>query len=487
MFRPVDYALFFVVVGLTVVVAFLGSRWRAADLSRISEWSIGGRRFGAFIVWFLMGADIYTAYSLISIPGAAFSTGGFILYAVAYGSISYPFLYIVATKLYRISRRRGYITAGDYVRDRFDSEVLSLLISLTGIIAMLPYIALQVVGIRYVLEAMGFPVLPSFIIAYLLVAAFVAVSGLRGPALASLVKDAILWAVIITVVVYLGVKFSGFGPIFAEVGPSHYLISGNLMVGYMTLALASGISWLLFPNLLTGLLSSRSEDVIRKNSVFLPLYQVWLVFLAIMGLVALAKGLVPSKVSSLAFPSVLYAYFNSTFTALAFAGIVIGSMVPAALQSLGAANLVTRNIYLQFINRGASEPQQVLWGRVSVFILIAASLAFALTPAASGLIFYLLTFAYAWLLQTLPAIIISMYWYSLDKYSVAVGWAAGTAVTTYGLFTVRFSSSLLPWMYDIYAGFLGLAVNLAVMLAIHGVVRISGVRVTSRLRTEELE
>jgi len=99
-----------------------------------------------------------------------------------------------------------------------------------------------------------------------------------------------------------------------------------------------------------------------------------------------------------------------------------------------------------------------------VFILIAASLAFALTPAASGLIFYLLTFTYAWLLQTLPAVIISMYWYSLDKYSVAVGWAAGTAVTTYGLFTVRFSSSLLPWMHNVYACFLGLAVNLEVTL-----------------------
>jgi len=155
--------------------------------------------------------------------------------------------------------------------------------------------------------------------------------------------------------VYLGVKFSGLGPIFAEVGPFHYLIPGNLMVGYLTLALASGISWLLFPNLLTGLLSSRSEDVIRRNSVFLPLYQVWLVFLAIMGLVTLAKGLMPSKVSRLAFPSVLYAYFNSTFTALAFAGIVVGSMVPAALQSLGAANLVTRNGYLQFISRGPAS------------------------------------------------------------------------------------------------------------------------------------
>ena len=485
-FAAIDYAVFFILVGLTVVAGFLGSKWRAPDFTKIAEWSLGGMRFGAFIVWFLMGADIYTAYSLISIPGAAYSLGGFILYAVVYGSISYPFLYIVATKFYRIAKRRGYITAGDYVRDRFDSGVLSLLISLTGIIAMLPYIALQIVGIRYVLDAMGFPVLPSFIIAYIIVALFVAVSGLRGPALSSLIKDAILWGVILTVVIALGIRFSGFGPIFAQLGPSHYLIPSKLMIGYITLALGSGISWLLFPNLLVGILGSKSEDVIRKNSIFLPLYQVWLIFLALMGLVALAKNLVPSGVSSLAFPSVLNTYFPSTFVVVAFAGIVIGSMVPAGLQSLGAANLITRNIYLEFINRRATERQQVLWGRVAVFIMIIASLIFALVPAASGLIFYLLTFSYAWLLQTLPAIILSMYWYDLDKYSVAAGWAVGTGLVTYGLITVGFSSSLLPWFYDIYVGLLGLIVNLIVMLVVYAIVKVRKVKVSSRLSPQEL-
>ncbi|MCG2891957.1 MAG: sodium:proton antiporter [Vulcanisaeta sp.] len=486
MFTIIDYTIFFTIVGLTVVAGFLGSKWRAPDFSKIAEWSIGGMKFGSFIVWFLMGADIYTAYSLIAVPGAAYSLGGFILYSVVYGSVSYPFLYIVATKFYRIAKRRGYITAGDYVRDRFDSRVLSLLISLTGIIAMLPYIALQIVGIRYVLDAMGFPVIPSFIIAYIIVALFVALSGLRGPALSSLIKDAVLWAVILTVVIALGIRFNGFGPIFAKLGPSHYLIPSKLMVGYITLAFGSGISWLLFPNLLVGLLGSKSEDIIKKNSIFLPFYQVWLVFLAIMGLVALAENLVPSRVSSLAFPSVLNAYFPSTFVAIAFAGIVIGSMIPAGLQSLGAANLIARNIYLDFINRRASERQQVFWGRVAVFIMIVASLIFAIVPAASGLIFYLLTFSYAWLLQTLPAIILSMYWYDLDKYSVAAGWAVGTGLVTYGLATVKFASSLLPWFYNMYVGLLGLIVNLAVMLIVHAVVKALKVKVSSRLTLQDL-
>ncbi|MGC8584478.1 MAG: sodium:solute symporter family protein, partial [Thermoproteus sp.] len=362
------------------------------------------------------------------------------------------------TKFYRISKRHGFITAGDYVKYRFNSDLAALLVSLTGIIAMLPYIALQIVGISYVLNAMGFPVLPSYAIAYLIVAAFVALSGLRGPALSSLIKDVVLWAVILTVVIYIGTDLGGFGPVFAQLGPSHYLIPNKLMVGYITLALGSGISWMLFPNLLVGLLGSKSEEVIKRNSVFLPVYQVWLIFLAIMGLVALAQNLVPNGVSSLAFPSVLETYFPTSFVVLAFAGIVIGSMVPAGLQSLSAASLITRNIYVAFINRNASEKQQVFWSRVFVFVVIIASLIFAMVPAASGLIFFLLTFSYAWLLQTLPAVILSMYWRSLDKYSVVLGWLAGTVLVTYGLFTVGFSGSLLPWFYNIYVGILGLAV-----------------------------
>ncbi len=162
-------------------------------------------------------------------------------------------------------------------------------------------------------------------------------------------------------------------------------------------------------------------------------------------------------------------------------------MVPAGLQSLGAANLIARNIYVDFINKRATEKQQVLWGgRVSVFIMIIASLIFAITPAASGLIFYLLTFSYAWLLQTLPAIILSMYWYDLDKYSVAAGWAVGTVFVTYGLATVKFSSSLLPWFYNIYVGFLGLVLNLVVMLVMYAVVKALKVKTTSKLTPQEL-
>lgn len=485
-FSDIDLVVFFILIGIVIVVSFLGAKWRKADMTKISEWSIGGRRFGTIVVWFLMGGDIYTAYSLVSIPGGAFgSTHGLILYATVYGAISYPFLYFVAPRLYLIAKNHGLITGGDYVKMRFNSPLLALLVALTGVLAMLPYIALQVVGIRYVLEAMNFPVVASFIIAFAIVAAFTIVAGLRGPALGAIIKDVLLWVVILVVLIVLWIKFSGFSLVFSSLSAQNInvLVPNNLMIGFITLGFGNGVAWLLFPNLLTGIFGSKDARTIKKNSIFLPVYQIWLLFLAIFGLVALSQGLVPSGTSSLAFPNVLSTYFNSSFVVVAFAGIIIGSMVPASLQALSAANLITRNIYLQYVNQKATERQQVFVGRVFVVVMVIASLIFAITPAASGLIFYLLTMSYAWLLQTLPAIILSMYWRKLDKYSVGIGWVAGVAVVTWGLYTVDFASSLLPSFHYMYVGILGLMVNLAFMFGTRAITKI--IKVKSETMLEE--
>ncbi len=486
-FSVLDYAIFFSLLVIVIVVSFLGARWRGADFSKISEWSIGGRKFGTVIVWFLMGGDIYTAYSLISIPGGAYGQQGFILYATVYGAISYPFLYYVAPRLYLIAKRRGMITGGDYVKERFRSPTLALLVSLTGILAMLPYIALQIVGIKYVLQAMNLPITESYIIAFLIVAAFTMVAGLRGPALGAIIKDVLLWAVIITITIVLAIQFNGFSSIFSTMDSKgmNYLIPNNLMLGYMTLAFSNGIAWLLFPNLLTGIFGSKDAKTIKKNSVFLPVYQVWIMILAIFGLLALAYNLVPNRISSLAFPSVLTTFFPPTFVIITFAAIIIGAMIPAAIQSLSAANLITRNIYLEYFNKNAPEKRQVLVGRIFVFVIILLSLIWVLIPAASGLIFYMLTMSYAFLLQTLPAIILSMYMPKLDKYSVGAGWFAGMSFVIYGLFTVNFASSLLPNLGYTYVGFDGLIINLAVLAIVHVIVRLMKVEVKSGIKPQE--
>src|SRR6478736_1116557 len=180
---------------VVTVMGFAASRWRRADLDSLDEWGLGGRGFGTFIAWFLIGGDLYTAYTFIAVP---------------YTIVVYPLIFLFLPRLWSVSHRHGYVTPADFVEGRYGSRTLALAVALTGILATAPYIALQLVGIQSVLEVAGFggtgswfvKDLPLFI-AFAVLAAYTYSSGLRAPALIAFVKDTLIYVVIIVAVIYL--------------------------------------------------------------------------------------------------------------------------------------------------------------------------------------------------------------------------------------------------------------------------------------------
>src|SRR5690349_1789487 len=210
--------LFALVTGM----GFWATRWRRADsMESLDEWGLGGRRFGTWVTWFLLGGDLYTAYTFVAVPAAMFALGavsGF--FAVPYTIVLYPIIFVFMARLWSVSHRHGYVTPADFVRGRYDSKGLSLAVSITGILATMPYIALQLVGIQAVLEVAGLggsnalaKDLPLFI-AFALLAAYTYSSGLRAPAVIAFVKDALIYLVIIVAVIYLPHKVGGWNHIF---------------------------------------------------------------------------------------------------------------------------------------------------------------------------------------------------------------------------------------------------------------------------------
>src|SRR5579863_7959829 len=188
--------LFFFV--LVTVLGFVAARWRRGDLDQLHEWGLGGRRFGTVVTWFLLGGDLYTAYTFIAVPAAMFGLGalnGF--FAVPYTVLIYPLVYVLMPKFWSVCKQRGYVTASDFVKDRFGSPSLGLAVAFTGILATLPYIALQMYGIQISLAGLGIPLtvpilglnvdLP-LLIAFIILAAYTYTSGLRAPAMIALVK-----------------------------------------------------------------------------------------------------------------------------------------------------------------------------------------------------------------------------------------------------------------------------------------------------------
>ena len=471
MFTDLDLALFFAIIIVVLFAGYLAYFWRKPkDMDASGEWSLGGRRFGTVVMWFLLGGDLYTAYTLIAVPGAAATSGigggAFAMFAIAYGVMIYPIVYATMPRLWNVSKRRGYITASDFVKDRFSSRSLAMLIALTGVLAELPYIALQITGIKYVLAALSLPITLSLIIAFLLVAGFTFVSGMRGPALTSILKDSIIWVAVIVIIIYIPIRLGGFGAIFHVAGtisPNLLSINPAIDVGYTTLALGSALALFLYPHAITGTLGAKDSKTIRRNASLLPLYNVLLMFVAIVGIMAVVYFNAYPKVSSEALPLIVLHMFPASFTAFAFAAVVVGSIVPASIMALASANLLTRNVYVEYINPKASDRSQTNLSRVLVLVVIVAALLFSLVPAASGEIVYLQTIGGAFIMQTLPAVYLALYTRKLNKYPIAAGWAVGLTTTIVMLAELDFKSSLYAHLDFMYIGVFALVLNLVVV------------------------
>src|SRR3954447_17994613 len=213
---------------VVTVLGFAAARWhRAKTLDSLDEWGLGGRGFGTFIAWFLIGGDIYTAYTFIAVPATLYAGSSVGFFAVPDTIVLYPLIFLFLPRLWSVSHRHGYVTPADFVQGRYGSKTLALAVALTGILATAPYIALQLVGIQSVLEVAGcggtgnwfVKDLPLFI-AFAVLAAYTYSSGLRAPALIAFVKDTLIYLVIIVAVIYLPHHLGGWGHIFDTVNAS---------------------------------------------------------------------------------------------------------------------------------------------------------------------------------------------------------------------------------------------------------------------------
>src|SRR3984893_11379864 len=269
--------VFLALFGFITWLGFAAAHWRKGDLDQLHEWGLGGRRFGTLITWFLVGGDVYTAYTFIAVPALAFGAGAIAFFAVPYTIIIYPLLFLVFRRLWHVCSKHGYITAGDFVRGRFGNRWLALAVTVTGIVATMPYIALQLVGIQVVIGALGISGsgliadLP-LVIAFMVLAAFTYSSGLRAPASIAIVKDILIYITAVVAVIVIPYELGGFGKIFAAVPAQKLLLAApgpdttGSYSAYVTLALVSAASLSLYPHSLTGILSASSGHAIRRNA-----------------------------------------------------------------------------------------------------------------------------------------------------------------------------------------------------------------------------
>ena len=137
-------------------MGFVAARWRRADDHGPPRRVGAGRaQVRRWITWFLVGGDLYTAYTFVAVPALLFGAGATGFFAVPYTVVVYPIVFLLLLRLWSVSHVHGYVTPADFVRGRFGSPTLALLVAITGIVATMPYIALQLVGIEAVLQDDG--------------------------------------------------------------------------------------------------------------------------------------------------------------------------------------------------------------------------------------------------------------------------------------------------------------------------------------------
>jgi SSS family solute:Na+ symporter len=355
----------------------------------------------------------------------------------------------------------------------------------------MPYIALQLLGLQVVIGAMGVGTEGGLmgdmplIIAFVILAAFTYTSGLRAPAMIAVVKDTLIYITVLALVIVVPIKLGGYANLFNAIPPAKLLLAppgpGTLgqYSAYATLALGSAFALFLYPHTMTAVLSATDPRVVRRNAIYLPAYTFLLGLLALTGFMALASGVdkMPEFAggfaqykSNFAIPALILHAFPDWFAGVAFAAIGIGGLVPAAIMSIAASNLFTRNIYIRFIRRdltGAQEAQNAKL--VSLVVKVGALIFILALPLQYAIQLQLL--GGIWISQTIPSVIVGLYTRWLNPRALLIGWAAGLICGTWMAGTTGFQSATYPLQIDGltipgYAALYALTLNFALCLVL---------------------
>jgi SSS family solute:Na+ symporter len=419
------------------ILGFVAARWGHANLNSVEEWALGGQRFGTVVSWFLLGGDLYTAYTFVAVPALMFGAGALGFFAVNITATAYSVALVFLARFWPVARRRGYLTAADFVRDRFGDRTLEIAIALTGIVAVMPYIALQLVGMRAVFRQLGFlgagNGLAALTVAFLLLIAHTYTSGLRAPALIAFVKDTLIYVTVIAAIAVIPAALGGWPHVFAVAEhvlaarprPASTQLAPEQYFAYATMGLGSGLTLFLYPHSVTSVLAARSKAVVQRNAALLPVYSILLGLLALLGYCAIAAGIVPKDVTNV-IPLLFARFFPGWFAGVADAAIVIGALVPAAIMCISAANLFASNILREFSKERSH---------------VEAPLVKALTLAVSGfalLFIFFVPVRYAidlqllggsLMLQIFPAFALGLWTRWFHPRALLIGWACGLVST----------------------------------------------------------
>ena len=457
-----------VISGIVLFGSLIGFYARSHQTMSLEQWTVGGRGFGLVLVWLLMAGEVYTTFTFLGASGWAYSKGAPVLYILAYNPLMYVVSFYILPQVWEVGRKHRLQTQADFFQVRYGSTYLSAFVALVGVVCLIPYLQLQLTGLGDIVEIASYGAIPrvaAMIIAFGLVAGFVFVSGIRGIAWVSILKDLLLLGSALFIGIAIPyIYFGGVGPMFAalvQAKPHHLVLPGSTPnLGhswYISTVLMVSLAFYMWPQFFAAAYTARSGNILRRNAVVMPLYSVTMPLMFFVGLTALLvlPGLPDSNLA-------LLTIVRKTFPAW-FLGVIGGAgaltaMVPAAIQLLTGATLYAKNLYRPVFSPGMSDAQVAKLAKAMVLVLTLGALALAISTSITFV--SLLLLGYAGVAQIFPGVVFGLYWRRISGRGVFAGMVTGITVAV----------SLMLTKHDPYlgvnAGFWALCCNFVVTVAV---------------------
>ena len=466
-------------VALTIISAIvicgslLGFLARFRHTMDLEQWTVAGRGFGVVLVWLLMAGEIYTTFTFLGASGWAYSRGGPVLYVIGYVPLAYIVSFYILPPIWEVGRKYRLQTQADFFQTRYRNKYLAGFVALIGVACLIPYIQIQLTGLGIIVEVASFgaiPRAPAMAIGFTLVAGFVFVSGVRGVAWVSIVKDLLL----LFTAVFVGfaiphIYFGGIGPMFSALAhsrPDHLTMPGSTVhqghAWYITTLLVMSLGFYMWPQWFGATFTARNGDTLRRNAIVMPLYAVTMPLVVFVGFAAVLvlPGLKNSDLSMLLM-------VRKTFPAW-FLGIVGGAgaltaMIPAAIQLLTGATLYAKNLFKPFFAPTMNDQQVAKVAKVMVFVLTLGALILAIYSSTS--LMSLLLMGFAGVTQLFPGVVLGLFSKRVTSAAIFAGMAAGILLSI-----VLMVTGNDPY-HGLNAGFLGLVLNLVVTAIVTAISR----------------
>jgi SSS family solute:Na+ symporter len=434
----------------------------------LENWTVGGRKFGVIIIWLLMAGEIYTTFTFLGASGWAYSKGAPTFYILIYGTLAYTLSFFILPALWKVGKAYGLHTQPDFFIKRYDSRLLGVLVALIGVFSIIPYLQLQLTGLGLIVEeASNKSISPHLAIgiSFVLTCAFVYTSGIKGVAWVAILKDIMmLLAVIIVGIGVPSIYFGGLGKMFRELmatRPSHLVFPGataNMdVVWVMSTALLTGLGFYMWPHVFGSVFSAKSSEIIKKNAVIMPFYQIPVLLVFIVGFTALL--VIPGlKNGDMAFLALVNKTYPSWFMGFIGAAGAVTAMVPSAILVLFASTHLAKNVYQTGFNPEMGEDKVMSLSRLMVVVIMAFALIFSIFFPNE--LVNLLIIGYDGVCQFFPGVVLGLFWKRVTKAGVLSGIVTGVVLVSFLIIVKRD-----PFL-GLNAGFAALVVNTVVTFVV---------------------